>query len=81
MDTLLDATIILYHPMPQDPGAVKEALNITQCESHYYTAFHRADWIEACSRKCSDSAFGFDKTVVGITYSLESSEVGRGRRQ
>ena len=39
----LDATIILFPPMPQDPGGVKEALNITLCEPHYFSTFHRAD--------------------------------------
>ena len=43
MDIHLDATIILYHPMPQDQGGVKEALNIPLCESLYFSAFHRAD--------------------------------------
>ena len=44
MDTHLDVTIILYHPMHQDPDGVKEGLNITLCESHhYFTTFHRAD--------------------------------------
>jgi hypothetical protein len=43
MDIHLDATFILYHPMPQDPDGVKEALNILLCESHYFPAFHRAD--------------------------------------
>ena len=43
MDIHLDATIILYHPMPQDQGGVKEALNIPLCESLYFSAIHRAD--------------------------------------
>ena len=43
MDTHRDATTTLCRPMPRDPGAVKEALNITLCESHCFTTLPRTD--------------------------------------
>ena len=43
MDIRLDATITLCHPMPQDQGGVKEALNIPLCGSHYFSTFRHSD--------------------------------------